>query len=327
MQRLSIIGLLIGAAILTALVIREGLGLVDHIVADIGLQVFWLPVFYGVPIGCAWLSWLYLFMPGERPHLTFSLYAVWISFAINWLLPVGQVGGEIARIRMMIKRQFPSGVAIASVIGDQTLQVVTQAVYCLVGFSLFAYVELEQTEISSQIIWGVLGGVALFGVASIVLYWLQKVGLAQLVARIARKFALVKSGESIDAQAAQVDEALKAMYQRRDRLLVAVLWRFAFRVTAAGETWLAFRLLGYPVTLIDALILESIGQAVRSAAFFIPGGLGAQEGAIVLVGAALGIPTELALAASLCKRVRELVLGVPGLFAWQVEEGQRVFHR
>jgi putative membrane protein len=327
MKRLSIIGLLIGVGILTLLVIREGLGLVEQILTDVGGQVFWLPVFYLVPIGCALLSWLYLFRRGERPTLTFSLYAVWISFAINWLLPVGQVGGEIARIRMMLKRQFVARVAIATVIGDQTLQVVTQAVYCLLGFVLFIYVELGQTQLSGQIVWSVLGGVVLFGIASVILYWLQQAGLAQLLARIARKFAVVQAGESIAAQAAQVDEALKAMYQRRDRLLIAALWRFAFRITAAGETWLAFRFLGHPVTVVDALILESIGQAVRSAAFFIPGGLGAQEGAIVLVGAALGIPTEIALAASLCKRVRELGLGVPGLLAWQVEEGRRVFRQ
>ncbi|MGJ3254080.1 MAG: flippase-like domain-containing protein [Elainellaceae cyanobacterium] len=323
MRRLSFIGLLIGFAILTALVIREGLDILDQILDEIGWQILWLPVFYTVPILCAIASWWWLFEPRKHPSFRFSTYSVWISFAINWLLPVGQVGGEIVRARMLIKRQFPKGEAIATVVGDQTLQVATQAVYTLVGFLLFAYTQLGDGTANLQLLLAVLIGIVIFAAASSLLYWLQHAGLFKLFARIAKRFPMVRADEPLEAGAAKIDAALKRMYRRRDRLLVAALWRLAFRVTAAGETWLAFYFLGRPITILDALILESIGQAIRSAAFFIPSGLGAQEGAIVLVGSALGIPSGVALASSLCKRVRELVIGIPGLIAWQLEEGKR----
>ncbi len=64
------------------------------------------------------------------------------------------------------------------------------------------------------------------------------------------------------------------------------------------------------------MILESLGQAVRAAAFIVPGGLGAQEGSFVLLGAALGIGPDLSLAFALCKRVRELAVGLPALALW-----------
>ena len=57
--------------------------------------------------------------------------------------------------------------------------------------------------------------------------------------------------------------------------------------------------------------------AIRTGAFAIPGGLGVQEGGSVLVGAVLGIPAPVALALALARRVREFLLGVPGLLAWQ----------
>ena len=43
------------------------------------------------------------------------------------------------------------------------------------------------------------------------------------------------------------------------------------------------------------------------------------------MGAAIGIGPEVALALSLIKRVRELVIGVPALLAWQLSEGKNLF--
>ena len=81
------------------------------------------------------------------------------------------------------------------------------------------------------------------------------------------------------------------------------------------------RALGHPLNLIHSFILESLSSGVRGAAFMVPGALGAQESGMVLFGALLGLPADLALAVSLTKRVRELALGLPGLAAWQWVEG------
>lgn len=80
-----------------------------------------------------------------------------------------------------------------------------------------------------------------------------------------------------------------------------------------GEVWLALHLLGSPVGWGEALMLESLGQAIRGAAFFIPGSLGVQEGGYLLLARLIGLPPEAALALSLAKRARELLLGLPGI--------------
>ena len=95
----------------------------------------------------------------------------------------------------------------------------------------------------------------------------------------------------------------------------------------AVEIWLALYFMDIPVTIADALLLESLILAVRAAAFFVPGAGGVQEGAFVLLGAVIGIGPEVALALSLIKRVRELVIGAPALIAWQVAEGKHLFSR
>jgi hypothetical protein len=76
------------------------------------------------------------------------------------------------------------------------------------------------------------------------------------------------------------------------------------------------------VSWAEALILESLGTAVRNAAFPVPAGLGAQEGGFLLLGAALGIAPPLCLALSLAKRARELLVGLPALAAWAWLEGR-----
>jgi hypothetical protein len=65
---------------------------------------------------------------------------------------------------------------------------------------------------------------------------------------------------------------------------------------------------------IEALLLESLGQAIRSAGFAIPGALGVQEGGYLLLAPLAGLTPDAALALSLAKRARELLLGIPGLF-------------
>jgi uncharacterized membrane protein YbhN (UPF0104 family) len=86
------------------------------------------------------------------------------------------------------------------------------------------------------------------------------------------------------------------------------------------EIWLALYFLGARVTLVEAVVIESLIQAISSAAFFVPGGLGVQEGGFVLIGGALGLDPSTCLALAGARRIRDLLIFVPGLIAWQFAE-------
>ena len=85
--------------------------------------------------------------------------------------------------------------------------------------------------------------------------------------------------------------------------------------------------MGYPVSFAEAVVIESLSQAVRGAAFAIPGGIGVQEGGFVAICALFGIPAGPAVALSLVKRVADLAIGLPGLAVWQWIEARRAFGR
>jgi len=65
------------------------------------------------------------------------------------------------------------------------------------------------------------------------------------------------------------------------------------------------------------------GKTMSAVAFLVPGALGIQEGGFLLVGAAFGISAPLALALAAARRLRDLVVFLPGLLAWQWAERSR----
>ena len=79
--------------------------------------------------------------------------------------------------------------------------------------------------------------------------------------------------------------------------------------------------LGRPVGLAEAIMLESLGQAVRSGGLPGPGRPRGAGGRHPGDGVSLGLAPRSVLAAALLKRARELVYGVPGLMAWASLEG------
>ena len=78
---------------------------------------------------------------------------------------------------------------------------------------------------------------------------------------------------------------------------------------------LACHYLGHDVSLWQGIILESLSQAMKSAGFAIPWGLGVQEGGLLLLAPLCGLPAEDALALSLLKQLRKMVLGGTALIA------------
>ena len=75
---------------------------------------------------------------------------------------------------------------------------------------------------------------------------------------------------------------------------------------------------------MEALILESLGQAIRSSGFMIPGAYGIQEGGFMVLGTVMGLAQETGLALSLVKRVRELLVGLPALIIWYFVEQRQL---
>jgi putative membrane protein len=114
---------------------------------------------------------------------------------------------------------------------------------------------------------------------------------------------------------------LNAFYAYRLGLVRSFFWHLLGWFVGALEVWIVLRFMGHAVNFEHAVIVESLMHAVRGAAFAVPGALGAQEGGLIVLCAIFGVSPEAAVALSLVKRIPDLVIGVPGLIAWQTMEG------
>jgi putative membrane protein len=232
------------------------------------------------------------------------LQARWIGESINGLLPVLQVGGNVVKARLIAARGVASATAGATVVVDIMLMVSTQVVFTLLGVML-----LVATVGGERLVVGALTGAGIMMVLLVGFYVAQRRGM---FGGMARRF-----GGVLGPEAAALDGAIHAVYREPRAIMVAAAWHLGSWIVGAGEVWLALYFLGQPIDLQQAVLLESLGQAVRTAAFVVPGALGVQEGGYLVLGTVLGLTPDTALALSLAKRVREIVLGVPGLLVWQ----------
>jgi uncharacterized membrane protein YbhN (UPF0104 family) len=106
----------------------------------------------------------------------------------------------------------------------------------------------------------------------------------------------------------------------------SVAWRLLGWLLGSAEIWLLLYLAGHPISVAEALILDSLTAVVRTAFFFVPGGLVVQEGAMLAVGSALGVGGDAILFAALVKRAREVFFSIPGLLVWVLLEARKL-HR
>jgi putative membrane protein len=313
---------LAGIALLLGLIVYHGAGDLIAAIAAAGWGLVWIGVYRLVPMLPDTLGWRELLpRPHKRPLLQ-MLRLRWIGDAVNTLLPVAQVGGEFVRAKLLCNAGVPGPVASASVVVDLTAAVLTQ-----IGFALLGVALLLHHGGAGGAALGVAVGIGMFSLLLLGFYLAQRAGMFESLARGLERVASSGDWLSLVGSAARLDRAVTRLYRRGRSFWVACAWRFLYWFFGAGEVWLAMYLIGHPVTVLEALVLESLGAAVRAGAFAVPGGLGVQEGGYILFGSMLGVGGETALAASLIKRVRELAVGLPGLLVWQLEEGRRVLHR
>jgi putative membrane protein len=315
------------APLLGALAWLIGLGLIaaligahdfDQVAAALGLAG-WSMILIGVVhmgvLLADTLGWRALLQHAERPSFGVMVVHRWIGSSVNGLLPTAQVGGEIVRAHLLSRAGVAGPAAAASVVVDLTAGLAMQLAFVLCGIGLLVAAGAGDHRFVH------LGaGLGVFGLLVLGFVLLQRGGLFLRLARMVERATRGRIWQSLVGSAAALDREVIARYRDRLQLALCAGWRLVGWLWGSAEIWLAFWLLGHPVAVAEAVVLESLGQAMRSIGFVLPGGLGAQESAIVAAGTMVGIAPDLALAVALIKRARELAYGVSGLIAWSVVE-------
>ncbi|MDX7950094.1 lysylphosphatidylglycerol synthase domain-containing protein [Lichenihabitans sp. Uapishka_5] len=321
MAKPLIILTLLGLAAAIALIGIFGAGSVWSAFEAVGWGAVLVMGVRAVETSGAGVAWAWLLPTGDRPRLGVFMLLRWLRESINCLLPVAQVGGDLIGARLLTFWRVPGGPAAASVIADLFVQTVTQFVFTLLGVGLL----IAAVGDSALARW-VLVGCALMAPALVGFFLAQRFGGFRLVERLLAKLARNPKWAALGG-ITSLHDSLQAIYRRPGPLMVATLLHLVIWFVGVWEIDFALRFMGHGVDYTTALIIESLAQAVRGAAFVVPGAIGVQEGGFIALCAIFGIPAPTAIALSLVKRLPEVLLGIPGLFIWQGLEGRRLLRR
>jgi putative membrane protein len=320
LRKAAYIGGLLGVTLLATLLIRTDCAAMMQTLRLGGWMLLWLipyrALFYLLYATC-WLVLLRPYDPGHGVGFGYLFWATSVRDAIDRLLPVASVGGGVMGIRLLRWRGVAAGPAIASVVVEIALTVIV--LYAFVGLGLILLTAISATGKEYHRL--LLGFLFILPVPVLTMLLLRYGAVFERLRKFLRTFA---DAEWLPESAATVDSELRAYFSRRWTLTLAGLLQFAALISGCFEVWFALRLFGHPVTPATALVLESMTQAVRHLAFVVPAGVGVQEAGLVLFGRAFGIDSELALAISMAKRIREVLCGLPSLISWQWSEGRRL---
>jgi putative membrane protein len=292
--------------------------------------------------GLAWASVLAGIPPSGRtrtaaesaePPVETGAFVIlrFVREGVNVLLPVASVGGEVVGGRLLTFWGVAGSLAAASLLADMLIQVATQVAFTGLGAALLWRLP---GEAAAALAWWTTQAAAVAVAAVAAFFALQTLGAARGLERrlagLGRRFlrSAAPEGAKPEGGAASilsVQEALDAVWARgrRGRIAQSVALHAVAWGLGAAEIWIVLACIGVEVSLTEVLVLESLSQAIKSAAFAVPSGLGVQEGGFVVVGALFGLDAGTAIALSLAKRVPDVVLGLPSLIVWQILEAKR----
>ncbi|HEY1707557.1 MAG TPA: lysylphosphatidylglycerol synthase domain-containing protein [Rhizomicrobium sp.] len=297
------------------LAFHVGIGAVLAAAVSVGWSGFATLCLYGaanfVLLGTAWLV---LDPPYTGRKAVTYAWARAVRDSAGEILPFSQLGGLVIGVRAAAVRGIAAPVASAGTVVDMTLEMIAQILFILAGLLLLV-LNHPLADLRLPIVRDTAAGI----VAALVLAGgflaLQRRGFSFLERVSQRLLPAATAGMSA------MHHALDAIHVAPMRMFGGFLIHTAGWLSSAFGTWLALHLIGTRMPFADAVIVESLLCAARSAAIFIPAAIGVQEAGYMLLLPLFGLPPQAGLAISLLKRAREIVLGIPVLLSWQIVEG------
>jgi putative membrane protein len=308
----------LGVAVMVWLIVREGAQPIVGLLKQAGWRLLLLVPLHIAPLLLDVIGWRALIF--NRTRLCSLFLIASIREAINRLLPVANVGGELVGIRLLMREGISGTAAATSVIIEMLLNLVAQFLFLELGLAILLQIT-GSVRASSAMLMAVAGPLPFV----LILIWLLRNGkLLRLVEKLGSRMLESNAvGSGALSKLAHLDVEIRRLASAHRRLLAATAWQLVGLMVGCSETWLALTWLGHPVSLGSALVLESLKLAARSVFFMAPSGIGIQEAGLVGIGHMLGVGSDVAIALSLAKRMREILFGLPALVVWRICQQSR----
>lgn len=308
-----------GLAISLWLLAGVGFGAVFGIVGRIGVAGFLLYCGFTLVV-LSVLGLAHALIAGRARQLGIFIWGRTVREAATDVLPFSQLGGIVIGARSLIAARLPQPLVYASLVADQTSELGAQLAYTMYGVIVLSLV-LQDNPAGGDVQLLAFVGLGV-SIAIILAFIAAQRPLLLLAARIASAILPASAAALVT-----VGDELRQLYADRRALAGCLLLHLVAWVGSGAGAWIALRLVGAEIPVGSVIVVEGLIFTLRTAAFFIPGAIGLQEGAYVLIGPLFGLSAEAALALSLMKRARDLAIGLPVMLLWQWRESRALLRR
>jgi uncharacterized protein (TIRG00374 family) len=253
---------------------------------------------------------------GSMVELRMSVEAVVLS------LPGGALAGEALKMALLNRRaDVPLTTGGASLALTKACLIGAESLYILIAAAWVGItVLLGVGPTATWPLWVAVAGATITALTSGTLFAvLHGATWASRISRLLRALPsarLRRWAEDRTAHFEELDRSAAGFFGAPLRARAMCVLPFLLEwFTEGAETLLILRCLGVPLSVGSVLLLDATGSLLRAMAFFVPGGLGVQDAAQIVLLRALGVPDAAAAGAALIfiKRTKEVFWVVTGL--------------
>jgi uncharacterized protein (TIRG00374 family) len=292
----------------------DRLGIVLPAVSGPGLAILLI-----YPFMCAWdvVGWQALFQDEVRGRAKFSvLYFIRLAGeALNNMTPFVDIGGEFLKVSLVASRcGITKTAAVVPVVMARTVLFYSEILFWAVGLALASGFFAPDHAWA----WALYVTIAISVFLGGMLAWSQRRGFFSSSSGWLRCFEGSRPLlEKLHVPFQEADRQIASFYKERFGAFgVSIVLHFIGWVAGGLEIYWVMRLMGTPVSPAQAVLVEALFQLVKTASFFIPGNLGAQEAGLALAAQWMGYHPSVGVALSLYKRFRQAVWTAVGFAVW-----------
>ena len=264
-------------------------------------------------------GWRVVFLGAAGARVKFfDLYLIRLAGeAVNGVTPFVDIGGEFLKVALAAKRfGLEKRVVIPTVVIERVALLASEVVFWFLG--LAAALTFVPEVRHARAAW--IAAAAVSAPVVLALYWITRKGFfASFYVNVVKRW--VKTEESLtrdlEGKIQDVDARISQFCTKEPgRNVATFVLHFVGWVAGGIETWLMFRITGVELTVWEGIMIEALFQLLKTASFFIPGNLGAQEAGLAYFGSWFGYAGPVGVAVSLLKRLRQLVWTLAGFAIW-----------
>ncbi len=306
-RSIKLIFLLLGIFLLGWAVSTVDLTVVGKLLLQLGTGFLLILAIYSVVTWLDTIAWKKNFNPEEETR--FNLWQLWtirqVGEAYNTITPLGTLGGEPVKSQLLKERH---GLSLKQGMASQVVARTTFLLGLILFFIPGTFLIVQSNIVSDNFKSASLIGMAIFSTVILLFLLFQVTGALSVITGWISRLPLGNKIGVLMNKLEVVDRSISSYYeQHTKRVIQSVLYAFAGWVIGLGELYVTLYFLGFQPDLIDLWVIEALAQLVRAGSFFIPLSLGAQEGGLILIFTAMGMPADLGLTVSFVRRIKELL--------------------